>query len=235
MAETEEKKIRLVNGAEVRVSAGRYSQLSEHRWYQFSNGYVYRRTGSRAVMMHREIAGATTRDVVLHADGDRLNCADENLVVRRRHDFLSERVRERNVRGTSAFRGVSWHTRSGRWRVVLRAGGKLHYIGAWEGTPEGELQAARAYDAAALRLVGSDARLNFPRRRRRRGATVAASRVAAARRASSRPAPAVAPQQEAPAGVAALYEKPVHELTPAELERMRAAFLGAGARTGKRG
>ena len=231
MAEIEETKIRLVNGAEVWVSPAQYPRLSEHRWYQFSNGYAYRRTGSRTVMMHREIAGATARDVVLHADGDRLNCRDGNLIVRTRGDVIRERARARPIGGTSRFRGVSRHKRSGRWQVVLRAAGTLHYVGQWDGTPEGEVEAARAYDAAALRLVGKEARLNFPVRLRRRPMPAGVLRMGRSperTRPGSGPAARLEPNSP---DVATLYDKPVQELTSTELERMKAAFLGEHART----
>lgn len=66
------------------------------------------------------------------------------------------------AKGSSQFRGVSWHERSQRWEVRVWGGGKQHFIGSFVS----EVEAARAYDKAVLRLRGQDARsrsrMNFP-------------------------------------------------------------------------
>ena len=56
----------------------------------------------------------------------------------------------------SAFRGVSWNGR--RWFAQIVAPGVKEYLGTFET----EEDAARAYDAAALRLKGAGCFLNFP-------------------------------------------------------------------------
>ncbi|GIL94369.1 hypothetical protein Vretimale_593, partial [Volvox reticuliferus] len=65
-------------------------------------------------------------------------------------------------KGSSQYRGVSWHERSQRWEVRVWGGGKQHFIGSFTE----EVEAARAYDRAVLRLRGQDARsrsrMNFP-------------------------------------------------------------------------
>ncbi len=57
-------------------------------------------------------------------------------------------------KGSSQYRGVSWDESSQRWAVQLWGGGKLHFIGSFMS----EVEAARAYDRAVLRLRGQDAR-----------------------------------------------------------------------------
>lgn len=56
----------------------------------------------------------------------------------------------------SPYRGVSWHR--GRWRVRLKIQGREYHLGCFRD----EIQAARAYDAHARRLLGRHAVLNFP-------------------------------------------------------------------------
>ena len=55
---------------------------------------------------------------------------------------------------SSKFKGVHWYKKSGRWRAKIQS---RHL-----GTFDSELDAARAYDAAALHLWGAYALLNIP-------------------------------------------------------------------------
>jgi hypothetical protein len=57
----------------------------------------------------------------------------------------------------SRFRGVTSERRTGQWRAVIRRGGEVHMLGAFDS----EEEAAEAYDKAAVRLQGKHARLNF--------------------------------------------------------------------------
>lgn len=60
----------------------------------------------------------------------------------------------------SQYRGV---TRYGnRWRASIKVRGVNHYLGLWPHTPEGEREAAMAYDQAAIELRPEVCELNFP-------------------------------------------------------------------------
>jgi hypothetical protein len=59
----------------------------------------------------------------------------------------------------SAFRGVSWHKATGKWRARISAVGKQHHLGYYTK----ERVAARAYDRAAANHHGDKAKLNFSR------------------------------------------------------------------------
>jgi hypothetical protein len=50
----------------------------------------------------------------------------------------------------SRYRGVSWHERSSRWEVRVWGNGRQHFVGSFLD----ELDAARAYDRAILKLRG---------------------------------------------------------------------------------
>lgn len=63
----------------------------------------------------------------------------------------------RGPMGQSHFKGVSI-TRAGTWRAVIYKGRKQQYLGVFDS----EFDAARAYDAAALRLFPEGAPLNNP-------------------------------------------------------------------------
>ncbi|KAL4425396.1 hypothetical protein ABPG75_009412 [Micractinium tetrahymenae] len=66
--------------------------------------------------------------------------------------------RAQPIKGTSRFRGVSWNSGCSKWRTQVWKGNEVHHVGYFEQ----EMDAARAYDAAALRIRGPDAPTNFP-------------------------------------------------------------------------
>lgn len=206
----------------------------------------------RTLLLHREVMGVSDERQVIFRDGDPANCTRENLVV----VDASFRPRQRAKKGgSSQYRGVGWNRAKGMWQAYVRVNGKLRHLGFFSEGTEGERQAARAYDEAARAEFGDLAVLNFPRVRRRRLVAHAASLLKDKPRlvASAAPPPRVEPQPAAPAAplvavpagplpgpvvavevepqrpaenVEALFEKPVAELTPEELEAMKARFLG---------
>lgn len=64
--------------------------------------------------------------------------------------------------GTSQYRGVSWSSRDSAWHAYLRTGKSTKFLGAFPATPEGERQAAKVWDKAALEYRGPGTYLNFP-------------------------------------------------------------------------
>lgn len=63
------------------------------------------------------------------------------------------------MRGSvSHFKGVSWHRHTEKWVAQLTVHGRQRHLGIFDA----EEDAARAYDAAALELLGADTFLNFP-------------------------------------------------------------------------
>jgi len=59
---------------------------------------------------------------------------------------------------TSKYKGVSWMAGKHRWTAHIVKDAKAYYLGLFRD----EIECARAYDAAAQRLFGIHARLNFP-------------------------------------------------------------------------
>jgi hypothetical protein len=202
----------------------------------------------RTLLLHREVMGVDDARQVIFRDGDPTNCTRDNLVVVSANFRPRQRVKKG---GSSQYRGVGWNKAKGMWQAYVRVNGKLKHLGFFPEGGEGEEQAARAYDEAARAEFGELAVLNFPRVRRRRlvarpGAAakdrvrprltaVPAARAEAAPLVAVPAGPPAAPlvavpvETEAAApgeGVRELFEKPVAELTPEEMELMKAAFLG---------
>ena len=104
-------------------------------------------------LLHNFILG---RKQVDHRDGDTLNNTRENL-----RPFFHKGQNAWNSRKTSSptdskYKGVK---RNGKnWKADIRYKGKSINLGTYEA----ELEAAHAYDSAALFLFGEYARPNFP-------------------------------------------------------------------------
>lgn len=227
------KSITLNNGTRVRVSDEDHERLSGFSWSQFKNGRAYRKEliprelrakkAYRTILLHREIMEVDDARKVIFRDGDPTNCTRENLVVTDPTFQPRQRVKKG---GSSQYRGVGWNKAKGMWQAFLRVNGTLRHLGFFPAGEEGELQAAHAYDDAALEQFGELAILNFPRVPRKRHAL----RPAASAKPAAAPAPAARPHrphaEPVRAGVDDLYSKSPQELTPEELEEMKARFLG---------
>ncbi|KAK9851536.1 hypothetical protein WJX84_012092 [Apatococcus fuscideae] len=61
-------------------------------------------------------------------------------------------------KGSSKFRGVSWHKDNMKWRATIFKGSKPVHIGYFDS----QETAARAYDQESLKLRGPNSNLNFP-------------------------------------------------------------------------
>lgn len=238
------KSITLKNGMQVRVSPEDHDRLSKHVWSQFKNGRVYRREliprelrrkkMYRTLLLHREVMEVEDARKVIFRDGDPTNCVRENLVVTGPRFQPRQRVKRG---GSSDFRGVGWNKAKGMWQSFIRVNGKLKHLGFFPAGEDGEKLAAHAYDDAALEQFGDLAILNFPRVGGRKRAAVEAPEprpaAAEARKprlvasAAARPEPVAAKEPASGKGaVEDLYEKAPHDLTPEEMEAMKARFLG---------
>lgn len=161
------KHIMLTKGYFALVNDEDDEALSKHKWTAVVMGkrvkrvYAYRRTGwdnlrrryTRTIYMHREILSAPDGFDVDHISGDTLDNQRENLRIATRSQNLAN---NRRAIGTSGYRGVS-PTTSGElapFKVLCR--GKLI------GTFHDKIEAAKAYDAAAVKEFGEFAKLNFP-------------------------------------------------------------------------
>lgn len=230
--------ITLTNGARIRVSPEDHARLSAHSWSQFKNGRAYRkelipreeRIGKkmyRTILMHREIMGVDDPRKVIFRDGDATNCTRANLVIKGPRFRPRQRVKKG---GSSPYRGVGWNRAKEMWQAFIRVDGKLKHLGFFQPGPDGEQLAAQAYDDIAKRLFGDLAVLNFPRVRRRRPGSAGAEGMPeeqqAEHPAAGAPEPQARPSASTGGEMEELFEKPVHELTPEELEIMKARFLG---------
>lgn len=134
-----------------------YGELSRWAWAYHKNGYAHRGTSSWGkslkFYMHREIMGAADGQDVDHINGNKLDNRKSNLRLCSR----SQNMANAPGRGvTSRYKGVGWDRSRGKWHAKIMVDYKTINLGRFDS----EIEAARAYDAAALRYFGSYATLN---------------------------------------------------------------------------
>jgi hypothetical protein len=115
------------------------------------------RTGHkvRDILMHREISKAAPGTMVDHKDGDGLNNRRSNL--RLATDSQNQWNRKSKRAGTySRYKGVSWYKAYGTWMAEICKDGVRTYLGQFAS----EVEAAKAYDRAALEAFGEFAHVN---------------------------------------------------------------------------
>jgi len=90
-----------------------------------------------------------------HKDVDKTNNRIENL--RLTNDRLNAGNVKKQQNKTSIYKGVLWHKQHKKWYSQIRANGKRQFLGLFVN----EIEAAKAYDAAARKHFQDFARLNF--------------------------------------------------------------------------
>ena len=151
------------------------ADLAELKWHAaFKSGYTnggnflaYRRcerlNGKRrsealhrvvmARMLERELEKGEQVD---HINGDPLNNSRSNLRLATHGQNMSNRRVQ--VNNTSGYKGVTFRVKRNKYESAISYNGSMIYLGYFESA----INAAKAYDAAALEHFGEFAVLNFP-------------------------------------------------------------------------
>lgn len=140
------KLIVLSQGKVAIVDEQDFTRVSSYKWYAANvkkrNWYAQAMIDGKIVLMHRFILGISSGQCIDHINGDGLDNTRSNLRVATNAQNQHNTVK---VRGASKYKGVSFHSPSGKWRSAIRVNGIRHWLGVFHT----ESEAAEAYAAAA--------------------------------------------------------------------------------------
>lgn len=155
------KEIKITQGKTVMLSDDDFNELSKYKWaYSASTGYAVRKGRKskqepRTVHMHRVILGAKSTEQVDHINGNKLDNRRSNLRIAsiQKNSFNRKKPK---VQCTSKYKGVLKRKNATKWEARIKINNKAIYLGTFIH----EIDAAKAYNKAALKYFGDFARCN---------------------------------------------------------------------------
>jgi hypothetical protein len=161
------KVLGITQGYETFVDDADYESVSRFKWYAKASAsklksgavvytvYAQRGRGTRVQSLHRFLTGAPAGVEIDHLDGNGLNNQRCNLrACDHRHNLANRGVQRNN---TSGFKGVT--IEAGKW-VAKIGSGKSGYRRTALGAFDSPVDAAKAYDLAAIKRWGEFAKTN---------------------------------------------------------------------------
>lgn len=150
------RQIPLTQGKHAIVDLENFERLSQWSWY-FHGFYAVRKpynANGKCFMMHRLIINAPEDMYVDHINGNGLDNRRSNLRLCTHTQNCMNSLRRKNK--TSKYKGVSWSKEKEKWAVYISYYKKHSFVGRYDT----EIEAALAYNEAALKYHGEFAKLN---------------------------------------------------------------------------
>lgn len=150
------KKIKLTKNKYAIIDRDDYNLVNTFRWH-FSNGYALKNKtkDNKYRLMHRLILDANPNETIDHINGNGLDNRRRNLRICSQGQNTKNSSKHKD--GTSMYKGVHFHKPSGRWRAQICVNYQRISLGCFKS----QMDAAIAYDLAALRYHGAYCRLNI--------------------------------------------------------------------------
>ncbi len=167
------KKIKLTQNQYALVNDEIFEQINQHKWWADKTGNTYyavrkvtiqsqnkeknKKSKIKKIYMHQEIIGRTldVKEEIHHINEDGLDNRKENLMILTRLQHMKTRGKNK-TKTSSIYKGVSWHKKRQKWRARIMVNRKEIFLGSFDN----EIEAAEAYDIAALKYHGGIAKLN---------------------------------------------------------------------------
>jgi len=148
---------RIFGECECQISQEDCHLLDEHGWFIKKGGkglYIHAKINKKCIGIHRIIMGTVDTDkLVDHINGNPLDNRRENLrITTKQQNCCNQRKRV----GSSKFKGVVWHKMGGGWIAQIGVNYKRYHLGSFKS----EIEAAKAYNDAAIKYHGEFACLN---------------------------------------------------------------------------
>lgn len=160
------KEINVNGGFKALVDDDDYNLISSYKWRVQKGGskknpIIYARTGKRSIKMHRMLLNATDGFDVDHINGNGLDNRRCNIRVVTRSQNLANTSQHkdsnRNFKGVGFIKFKNGYIPPKPYQAWIC----VNYKHICLGTYATEIEAARAYDIAAIKYFGDAARLNF--------------------------------------------------------------------------
>ena len=153
------QKIELTQGKYAIVDDGDFDDLNQFNWCFHNSGYAVRgvRVSGKVTLqwMHRIITNCPADMDVDHINHDKLDNQKSNLRVCSTSENCHNQQMH-SVAKTSRFKGVYFDKQANKWRAQIKLNNKNKYLGLFTN----EIDAAIAYNNAAIELFGEFAYLN---------------------------------------------------------------------------
>jgi hypothetical protein len=141
-----------------------HDKISKYKWHvkkmNKRNSLIYAATNVKengrrgALMLHRLITNCQDNKMVDHINHNSLDNRKSNLRICTNSENKMNSKSYKN--STSRFKGVAWYNRDKKWRSYIMK----DYKCIWLGLFENEIDAALAYNCAAIKYHGEFACLN---------------------------------------------------------------------------
>jgi len=141
-----------------------YDKIKEYKWYvkkDYYSGCFYVSShdlttkNKKSIRLHRIVMDAKSDQIIDHVNHDTLDNRKQNLRFCSHQENMRNKGKLKNT--SSKYKGVSFHKRDKIYTAHITIDKKLIHLGTFKN----EIQAAMAYDEAAVKYFGEYANLNI--------------------------------------------------------------------------